>query len=265
MNEQLKNPTNEEFIGKTYMGIVEDSADPEKLGRCKIRVYSVYDDIATEDLPWAVPSQKSAFFGKGGKGGSISIPKNKSVVKVQFDSGDIYSPQYYEIQEIADDIKDELKKGDSATNYDGSHFILFDGDEDLKIWFTKEKGITMQLKESRVNIAQNNSITIEHKDSQSIIELQGGTIRITSDSQINMTSGTQIKASSNQVWVDGKYTRVGHSPVNGPAVLGDKLFLLLQVMAAAIDSKMPVTPGFVANFVETFKAVALSNTVIVGK
>lgn len=265
MEQQVKHPNASEFIGKVFTGIIENSADPEKVGRCKIRVYSIFDDIPTADLPWAVPSQKSVFFGQSGKAGSVSIPKNGSVVKVEFDQGDIYSPQFYEIQELADDVRAELAKGDPSTNYQGSHIILFDGDEDLKIWFTREKGITIQLKNSRVNIAQDSSITIEHKDTQSIIELQGGTIRLTSDSQINMTAGTQIKASSNQAWIDGKFTRIGHSPVNGPAVLGDKLFVLLQTLASAIDAKMPTTPGFCANFVETFKSVALSDTVIIGK
>lgn len=263
--EHIKNPGSEEFKGREYLGIIEDVDDPLREGKARIRVYGVFDNLATEDLPWASPAGSSVYFGKGGGGGSMSIPKKNSVVKVTFDNGDIYTPQYYGIQEIASDLTDEFKKGDINTNYHGSHFVLFDGDEELRIWFTREKGITMQLKDSRVNIAQDSSITIEHKDTQSIIELKGGTITINSDSQINMTSGTQIKASSNQVWMDGKFTRIGHSPVNGPAVLGDKLFLLLQVMAAAIDSKMPSTPGFVANFVETFKAVALSNTVIVGK
>lgn len=264
MSNQLKTPTAQEFVGKIYLGVVEDNADPLKNGRARIRVYSIFDDIPTADLPWAVPSQKATFFGQAGKGGSISIPKVGAFVKVEFDHGDVMNPMYYEVQELEESLKAELGKTPVDTNYDNFHGILFDGDVKLKMWYTKEKGLTLMLDSSRVNIATDNSITIEHKDTQSIIELQGGTIRITSDSQINLTAGSQIKASSSQVWVDGQHTRIGHSPVNGPAVLGDKLFLLLKVMAAAIDSKMPSTPGWCANFVETFKATALSNTVIVG-
>lgn len=262
---ESKKPTAAEFEGKVFIGVIEDAKDPERTGRCRIRVHGVFDDIPTEDLPWAKPSSKSAFFGQAGKAGSVSIPKVGGMVKVEFDQGDIYSPMFYEIEELADDVKTELQKGDMEADYLGSHMILLDGDQELKMWFSKTKGLTFQLKSSRVNIAPDSAITIEHKDSQSIIELVGSTIRVTSDSQVNLTSGTQIKASSNQVWMDGKFTRLGHSNVTGPAILGDRLFILLKLMAAQIDAKMPSTPGFCANLVETFKAMALSSTVTVGK
>jgi hypothetical protein len=36
-----------------FVGKVVDNNDPKKLGRVKVNVYGVYDDIAPEDLPWA--------------------------------------------------------------------------------------------------------------------------------------------------------------------------------------------------------------------
>lgn len=42
-----------------WIGVVEDRKDPEKLGRCKVRIFGHHtDDIAilpTDDLPWAIP------------------------------------------------------------------------------------------------------------------------------------------------------------------------------------------------------------------
>lgn len=42
-----------------FMGVVEDRKDPEKLGRCRVRVagYHTPDKsvLPTEDLPWAMP------------------------------------------------------------------------------------------------------------------------------------------------------------------------------------------------------------------
>jgi len=42
-----------------FMGVVEDRNDPEKLGRCRVRVagYHTADKsiLPTEDLPWAMP------------------------------------------------------------------------------------------------------------------------------------------------------------------------------------------------------------------
>ena len=47
-----------------FVGKVVDNNDPKKLGRVKVNVYGVYDDIAPEDLPWAqivVPENMSAW------------------------------------------------------------------------------------------------------------------------------------------------------------------------------------------------------------
>lgn len=48
------------FLGQDgfvwWIGVVEDIADTETLGRCKVRIFGYHDDaskILTEDLPWA--------------------------------------------------------------------------------------------------------------------------------------------------------------------------------------------------------------------
>jgi hypothetical protein len=51
------------FIGldgfQWWIGVIEDRNDPEKLGRCRVRVFGLHTDdtslIPTEDLPWAIP------------------------------------------------------------------------------------------------------------------------------------------------------------------------------------------------------------------
>jgi hypothetical protein len=44
-----------------WIGIVEDRMDPEKMGRCRVRIYGYHADskeqVPTEDLPWAIPIQ----------------------------------------------------------------------------------------------------------------------------------------------------------------------------------------------------------------
>jgi hypothetical protein len=257
-NHDIESRNNRDLVDKQFLGIVEDANDPRKEGRAKVRVISLYDDIAVADLPWAYPKQKSAFFGKKGKGGSLSVPKKGSVVAVRFDNGNPYSPEYYSLHEIADDVREELGKDGE---YLGSHIVLFDGDEELKIWFSISKGITMQLKGSRVNIGRDKAITIEHDQTQSVIELRGGNITIHANSRIEMSSGSEIEAASNDIWINGNFVKVGHNPVNGPAVLGDKLFLLLEAMGSAIDAKFPPTPGAITAAVSSFKPAVLSNTV----
>jgi hypothetical protein len=154
-NHDISNRDFEDLLDKQFLGIIEAIDDPRKEGRARVRVFGVHDDIVTEDLPWAYPKQKSVFFGKDGKAGSLSVPKLKSVVAIRFDNGNPYSPEYFAIHELAQDIKDEFND-----EYEGSHMILFDGDQELKIWFTVGKGLTIALKEASINIAPDNLITV---------------------------------------------------------------------------------------------------------
>lgn len=247
-----------DLLDKQFLGIVEDPNDPRKEGRAKIRVVSIHDDLDVEDLPWAYPKQKSTVFGQDGRGGSLSVPKKGSIVAVRFDNGNPYSPEYYSLHEIAEDVREELGKDGE---YLGSHIVLFDGDEELKIWFTISKGLTLQLKGSRINIARDKSINIEHDQSQSSITLQGGTINIHSNSRIEATAGSEIEMASNSIWLNGNFVDLGHNPVKGPAVLGDKMYAVLIGMAAAVDGKFPPTPGAVSGIVEAAREAMLSKTV----
>lgn len=155
-NHDISNRDINDLLDKQFLGVVELIDDPRKEGRARVRVYSIHDDLPAEDIPWAYPKNKSLFFGQGGKAGSISIPKVGSIVAVKFDNGNPYSPEYFAIHELAQDIKDELN-----TEYDGSHIILFDGDQELKLWFTVGKGLTISVKGASINLAPDNLITIK--------------------------------------------------------------------------------------------------------
>jgi hypothetical protein len=155
-NHDISNRDINDLLDKQFLGVVELIDDPRKEGRARVRVYSIHDDLPAEDVPWAYPKNKSLFFGQGGKAGSISIPKVGSIVAVKFDNGNPYSPEYFAIHELAQDIKDELN-----TEYDGSHIILFDGDQELKLWFTVGKGLTISVKGASINLAPDNLITIK--------------------------------------------------------------------------------------------------------
>lgn len=260
--EITKDPTGSDRLLTKYLGEVVDILDPLKEGRCKVRVYSIFDGIPVDDIPWAIPSHKPAFFGQDAKAGSISIPKKGSIVNVRFNHGDLYSPEYEQVQEIGDDIKEELQKS-TDYEYEGAHFILFDGDERLKFWFNKSRGITLELKDSYINIDQNSKIEIYHKDGLSSVELDGNVITVMSQSQVNVVSNS-IKTTAQNVHIDGKVTRVGSSNVIESAVMGDSLFAALTALAAMIDAKMPSTPGAAQQLLSNMKDMILSETVTVG-
>lgn len=155
-NHDIQSRDFDDLLDKQFIGIVVDIDDPRKEGRAKVRVASIYDEIPVEDIPWAFPKNRGTFFGQAGKGGNVSIPKLNSVVGVIFNNGNPYSPEFFSLQELADDVKSELN-----SEYDGSHIVLFDGDQELRIWFTVGKGLTISVKGASVNLAPDNLITIK--------------------------------------------------------------------------------------------------------
>ena len=54
-------------------GIVKDIIDPEKLGRAKVSVYGVHDNIDTKDLAWNMVLMPSTNPAKGGVGSSTNL------------------------------------------------------------------------------------------------------------------------------------------------------------------------------------------------
>lgn len=57
-----------------WIGVVEDRMDPEKLGRCRVRIFGYHTDsrelLPTKDLPWAIPIQPITSAATSGLGSS---------------------------------------------------------------------------------------------------------------------------------------------------------------------------------------------------
>lgn len=242
-------------LNDTYVGIVMDVNDELKIGRCRVMIDMLFKDIKTEELPWAYPTYPT-IFGKSGQCGAISVPKVGSVVRVKFINGDLYQPVYECIHELADDVKSELNN-----EYEGTHVLLYDGDDGLKIYYTKNRGLTLELKDSSVNIGSDSAITINHKESRSTITLNGPTVTIESQSEIQNKASSLAKTTSETVWENGKTsTKLGPKPVYS-GVRGEPLMFVLQALAASIDAKMYETPGVNAALIEGFRNSVLSDNV----
>lgn len=252
------NMVKDDLTAMTFLGVVVDPVDPLLQGRCKIRVFGKFDELSDEDLPWANPELAPSFAGDG-RGGAISVPRRGTVVSVYFDAGNIYSPLYSTIQELSDELIDELRG-----SYENAHSWAFDKDEQLKVFYTKQKGFTISLKDSRINIANDNAITIEHRGTSSIIELRGNNITITSDSEVSVTGGSRVTLVSPEVWANGRETKVGHVPAYS-AVLAEPLFAFLKALSNAVDAKLYPTPSAMADLCEQAERLATSDTVKVSK
>lgn len=250
--------TKDDLRSMQFLGAVVDVDDPEKKGRCRVRVFGKFDDLADADLPWATQMSFPSF-GSGGGTGSFSTPRKDAVVGVIFNNGNIYSPEYYSLQEVTPALLQEI-----SNSYTNAHSIIYDEDEDLKVFYTQEKGVSIILKDSRVNIANDNSIVIEHKGTSAIIELRGNNITMTADSEINLTGGSRIKATAPEIWLDGKETKTGHIPAY-KQVLGEPLFAFLKNLSAMVDAKMYPTPSAMSSACAIAEQLSLSDTCKVSK
>ena len=73
-----------------WTGKVINNNDPEFLGRVKVLISGVYDELAESALPWAVPDINYI----GGSNGSFIIPENGTFLRGYFDQGDIQKPVF---------------------------------------------------------------------------------------------------------------------------------------------------------------------------
>lgn len=77
-----------------YRGKVLNTADPDKLGRIKVCVFGIFDEIEITALPWAVPAMP-LFSGAGAGFGYFVVPEVDSHVWCFFEAGDLYQPVYF--------------------------------------------------------------------------------------------------------------------------------------------------------------------------
>lgn len=83
-----------------WIGIVEDRLDPEKMGRCRVRIYGYHSEskqeVPTEDLPWAIPIQPIYSAAISGVGISPVGPLPGTwVVGFFLDGNDMQQPAFF--------------------------------------------------------------------------------------------------------------------------------------------------------------------------
>lgn len=85
------------FNSKFYIGVVENRFDPEKLGRCQVRVFGIHSEskksLPTEDLPWAIPLQPIHSASISGVGQSpLGVIEGSWVLVIFIDGNDLQQP-----------------------------------------------------------------------------------------------------------------------------------------------------------------------------
>lgn len=227
----------ESLLGTSWLGEVVNSEDPLFMGRCKIRVFEKFDELSDELLPWAFPVSSDVFAGGETKGyGSFHYPKKGSFVRVIFNNGDIYSPEYYSVETINGKLQAEIQE-----SYKNCHVVVYDEDEDMHIIYTQEKGLKVYHKGSHLTIDKGKHITLEHDGSPSKLTYIDGHILEEADDD--------IIEKSKYIYLDGtNKVDVGHQ-ADDQITRCQALIQLLMILAANIDAKIPVTPGLNVNLV----------------
>ncbi len=167
-----------ESHSEMYVGKVVDNKDPDKIGRCKIRVFGVFgDEIPDRDLPWAIPD--FAFIGS--KKGSFIVPPEDTIVRIYFDQGDIYLPVY--TRKVVDENNLPADKDEDYPD----NMIFFETDEGDKLMINRKTGKLTFVHNSgnELTIEKNGNSENTHK-SGSVVSMDA-TGNITIDSKLNVT------------------------------------------------------------------------------
>lgn len=245
-----------DYHDNDWIGIVTNINDPLFSGRCQVRVFGLFDGINLDHLPWATPINSTIFAGDGA--GSISVPKIGQFVRVQFNNGDMYAPEYTTIQNIDNELINRIKD-----DYEGTHVLLYDPVEELTIIFQKGSGIQIYLKESFFQISQDSMITLSTPNIDSVLQMEGDVTRITTKNEVEIAGAAKVTVEADEVVVKGSQaTKVGPGPYR-KAILAEPMWALLQTMATALDAKLPATPGVNAGLVEAAKQAATSTNVMI--
>jgi hypothetical protein len=150
----------QELNFNTFIGVVEENKDPQKLGRCRVRVINVFDVIPKDDIPWATPW-------KDLNGNSFIVPEIGKLVTVIFDQGNIYKPEYIYAEHYNKNLEDKLKSL-SGDNYTSMRALLYD--HKSQIYVNDDEGMKIDYMYNNINIEQK-SISLNLKDNNANLNL----------------------------------------------------------------------------------------------
>jgi len=143
----------DKLLKKTYAGVVEDNDDPKRLGRVKVRVFEVYHDIPTDDIPWASPW-------KDLNGEKFILPEKGKVVTVVFENGSLYKPEYIYSEHYNINLENKLNAL-SSDDYNSMKSLLFN--HKTQIYVNEGEGLMLDHKFNNLNIKED-TININLKD-----------------------------------------------------------------------------------------------------
>jgi uncharacterized protein involved in type VI secretion and phage assembly len=219
-----------------YRGFVTDNADPDKLGRVKVRVPSLLGDAATD---WALPCVPCG----GLKNlGFFTVPGVGAQVWVEFEGGNLDFPIWTgTFWQQPGDTPSEIQ--DQATTQvwrtaKGHVLLLEDKDDAEQVKLLHSAGAMLDLnKDGNVELTDNNGakLTLDAANNQAVLEdangntltlsSQGATLEDANGNKIEMAaSGVKVSASAT-ITLEGSQVLLGGA--GGEPVIKGTSFLTL--------------------------------------
>lgn len=239
------------------VGIVESIDDPTYSGRIKVRVEGYHDNIPTEQLPWCSYAGSPCFSGNGG--GSISIPRVGSRVRVSFRDNKSTSMEWSSVAAVDPDLINEI-----YTDYAGTHVLLYDSAADLSIKYQPGSGVVIYFAGSYIQISPDNNIMIHYGEGATgtQIQLSDKRIDIQAESQINLTSSNAINLEAETITLNGNTAvQIKGDKAGECAINGTQLITALLALAQAIDMKVPQTAAQTVSYVNAVKEGLLNQSI----
>ena len=180
-----------------YPGIVEDNKDPDQTGRCRIRVVSKFGtDIATKDLPWAVPDNTHT----GSLLGSFVVPPIGAIVNVYFKDGVLYAPHY------TSKVFNKKNLPSNRTEDYPDNVVFWESDNGGYLAYNRKKGRIEFYHEAGVLITfdENGNIQIDNSSSK-------GNITLICAGEVTIEAGTLIVKNDT-----GSVVTPNPAPMGGP-------------------------------------------------
>jgi hypothetical protein len=79
----IRDFSRDDLRNTSWLGEVVDIADPQKIGRIKVKVFGKFDELDNESIPWAYPGNNISA-GSADGGSFFSVPKLGSIVSIKF-------------------------------------------------------------------------------------------------------------------------------------------------------------------------------------